>query len=338
MDDKQIQLQKDIPEPTTPTGSDKPTPTETIKSLRTYESDVADLMSHKRTSVASIAIAENDRAKKEGVSTEPDEPTHLTRNLTITLISLVLVVTGLGGAYYLYSQSPLGTKAPVATSTPIQSSVGIINADSVATIQIDELSANAILDRIQNEASKPQAENSIKEIVLTNKINNQTFRVPAPRMLDIMKIQAPDILERSLDNSWMLGTYNDNNNNKSIFVISKNNFFQNTFSGILQWESLMPDDLKQFLYRSPVADIANVSSSTTVASSTIDENYPTYFTLRGQFLNKIINNKDVREFVTPDGRILLIYSFIDSSTLIMTNNEATLIAVLDRLEKQAYLR
>ena len=63
-----------------------------------------------------------------------------------------------------------------------------------------------------------------------------------------------------------------------------------------------------------------------------------YFALRGAFEDRILKNKDVRAFRTDDGAILFLYSFIDNSHLAIASDEATLIEVLTRLEKQALIR
>ena len=137
-------------------------------------------------------------------------------------------------------------------------------------------------------------------------------------MLELMDIPAPNILARSLTPSWMLGIFTDNANNKNPFIVVTNNFFQNAFAGMLAWENVMPDDLKQYLYSS-------------------DPIFP-YLTVRGQFKDRIIMNKDVREFVTSQGKTLFLYSFIDNSRLVIAGNEATLSEIIARLEKSAFVR
>jgi hypothetical protein len=190
------------------------------------------------------------------------------------------------------------------------------------------------------------------------------------------------MLTRSFTPSWMLGVYTDPQNNKSIFVVTVNNFFQNAFAGMLSWEKVMPDDLKQYLYAVVPAGVANApilasssiaqyvntlqnidsilpmtttatstssttskklttgTSSTTIISTTTDSGQPVvpYFTLRGQFEDKIIKNKDVREFITVDGKALFLYSFIDNERLVITSNEETLAEIITRLENGSYVR
>jgi hypothetical protein len=227
-------------------------------------------------------------------------------------------------------------------------------------------------------------------------------------MVSALEINAPDILVRTLTPSWMLGIFTDSNGQKSAFVIVTTNFFQNAFAGMLQWESVMSDDLKQYLFANVPQGVANAQpisipkaiidplsnidsilpttsvfstttstssrtqqgtstkasgslSETTVtnatstknsatlasstmtfgtstASTTIEPALKPYFTIRGTFQDRIIQNKDVREFKTSDGTVLFLYSFIDNTKLVVTGNENTLTEILSRLEKQSFMR
>ncbi len=351
-------------QPTTPLDSPE------IKPIRTYESDVADLMSHTHVSTASIAIAETKKQTgEEKMATherrEPYIQSHTVKNLLLTLVSLLLLGGGAFGAYYLYLQSPIAPvkqTAPLAVNQPTTSA--LVTADISSILPIDGLNAKTIISRVQDEISKPQAANTVKEIVPVVTQNNIKVRVSASTMLSIMGIPAPDILSRSLKDSWMLGVYMDSRGQRNVFVVTQNNFFQNSFAGMLQWENRMPDDLKPYLpvlptspnaavlpTPSPIAvpTAATTSSkahtSAKIATSTIATAFSTFtatpvpsVTLRGQFINKIVDNKDVREYKNADGQVSFLYSFVNSGTLVITGNESSLSEILTRLENQSYMR
>ncbi len=310
--------------------------TDTAKPIRTYEGDVAEVMSHKRTSSASIAIAESKKQEgEEKLSNE--EPSHAGRKMTMVLISILLLGGGAIGAYYLYSISPL---APVTQTTPQQKSApSIIPSDTQAVLVIDSQNPLATKALIQNEILKTQVPNTIKEIIATTKNSSGALvRVSGPDMINILDISAPDILVRSINSNWMLGVYADTENNKNVFVVVTSNFFQNTFAGMLQWENVMADDLKQYLYPVEPAGISNTSTQKEEVPLQVTPPLRPYFTLRGKFEDKIVKNKDVREFRTDTGTTLFLYSFIDSNHLVITSNEATLTEILTRLEKQSFIR
>lgn len=342
-----------------------------IKNMRTYEGDVAEIMSRKHVSTATIAIAENSKDTEGTGEIANGEPSHLAKNLLITLLCLILVGGGLFGAYYLYSLSPL--KTVTSTPTPERETVpSLVPADIQTVISIDNLSATAIIAKIQGEIAKPMAGNTLKEIILIKTASGSAVRVTGPDVLNYMSIKAPDMLVRSLTAAWMLGVYSDENGEKSVFVVASENFFQNAFAGMLSWERVMADDLKLFLTPPLVMGIVNLptdynattsnplqnlnsilpilgtsspsavatTTSTPEASSSSQESasVKTYRTLRGGFQDRIIKNHDVREFITDNGQVLFLYSFIDDSKLAISGSEAALSEMLSRLEKQAFIR
>ncbi len=334
-----------------------------VKRLRTYESDVAEVMSQKQASIATMAMAER-RAKTgtESISNAPEEKSssNVGKKILITLISIILLGGGAMGAYYLYTQSPL---APIQTdTTPTATYKSIINSDTQSSITTNGLGSTKIIDLINKEMDKPQNPNSIREIVFVEKGDTAVTRTPLNDMLKVMGINIPDILDRSLSQTWMFGVYTGNAGEKSVFVVTTTEFFQNTFAGMLQWERIMADDLKKYLYTDSVHGVANTSiiiatttpstpastsprSSTTAstttnpqASTTPNDSVQPYFTIRGRFVDKIIGNRDVREFVTDNGQILFLYSFIDNKRLVITNSVNALDAIISRLEKEAFVR
>ena len=390
------------PSPLHPIGSsptDDPTPDdkplgEIPKPLRTYEGDVAEVMSHRRTSTASIAIAESK--KQDGEERMGNiETSHAGRKIFLVILSIFFVGAGLAGAYYLYSISPLAPVVQTAQQQKPAQSLVPSDTQSVITIAntMDPLNVQAT---IGVEVLKVQKPNSIKEVIIATKNETGSLsRISSQDIINDLDISVPDILQRSLANYWMMGIYNNANNEKSLFVVVTSNFFQNTFAGMLQWENTMADELKQYLYQTEPAGISNsgtqrntgtslkinsldnlnnilpstASSSTasssnnqankmagmaistttnistsskitSISSTTLDITQPLrpYQTIRGKFEDRIIKNKDVREFRTETGTVLFLYSFIDNNHLIVTPNEATLVEVLNRLEKQSFIR
>ncbi|MBP6858565.1 MAG: hypothetical protein KBC33_01900 [Candidatus Pacebacteria bacterium] len=356
-----------------------------FKPMRTYEGDVAEAMSHRRISTASIAIAETKKVQGEERISDDSGPKKDSRTLlkiVMTLLIIILLGGGVFAGYYLYSKSPLATSI---SNTPVQQQgrPGIVRADSYAVIPIDNQLPATLLSRIQAEVAKAQTPGTIKEIILARKTassNTATFtQIGAPEAISGLDISVPDILNRTITADWMLGVYTNSAQEKGVFAIVTTNFFQNAFAGMLQWEATIADDLKQFIYPSDSTGIANTrvatvattssptinldsllpslvpSSTTTItlnstttpsgatstASSTIVEVVAPlrpYFTLRGTFEDRIIKNKDVRAFRIENGTILFLYSFIDNTHLALASDEATLIEVLTRLERQAQIR
>lgn len=329
-----------------------------LRPLRTYESDVAELLSRKKTSSVTIALAENKRnSGEESLSNNiseniSQENSNAGKKILLILVSLILIGSGVVGAYFLFLKSPLAPATPVITVEKITS---LVPNDAQVVISIDNLTPTDIQKKIQNEVEKVQEVDTIKEIVLTKTNNNVKSRVSGPEILKVMDITPPDILERSLSQDWMLGVYVNEEGYKDVFVLFTNNFFQNAFAGMLQWESVIADDIKQYLYYSSTpSGIANVSEGSELPPTSIDselgtstddmeleDNAPKIsknFTIRGSFEDRIVRNKDERAFRTYDGDILFIYSFLDNKKLLLATKESTLSEILSRVEKDAFVR
>jgi hypothetical protein len=108
---------------------------------------------------------------------------------------------------------------------------------------------------------------------------------------------------------------------------------------MLQWENTMPNDLKLYLgVIAPAAISTSTTAKTGTSTETVTISPQTYTAARGQFVDRIIKNKDVREYVSSDGHVLFLYSFINNSKLLIAGNEDALIEILARLEKQAFVR
>jgi hypothetical protein len=154
-------------------------------------------------------------------------------------------------------------------------------------------------------------------MILTQSISSTTQIVSASDFMRKINSKIPDILSRTLTNQWMIGTYGDETGNFP-FIILKTDFFQNAFAGMLNWESAMPDDFAiLFNYNDKINEL---------------------FTIHGKFQDRTILNRDIREFINNFGELILLYSFIDKDTLVITTSETTLKGIIEKVEKQALIR
>jgi hypothetical protein len=105
---------------------------------------------------------------------------------------------------------------------------------------------------------------------------------------------------------------------------------------MLEWERTMQNDLSPLFKRIPPTH-ANTSTSvdTTIASSSASTTSTIPATEEpfgpAAFVDKIVENHDARAVLNSDGEILLLWTFIDRYTLVITTNEYTLREVVSRL-------
>jgi hypothetical protein len=177
------------------------------------------------------------------------------------LLSLIFIACGLGGGYYLYTKSPLASIPSVIPQT--KKIPSIITPDSQKILAIGNLKNELLAQKIQSQiANSKTDEQKITEFILTNTQGSSTNRINAIEIIDSLGYSSPDMFNRSLVETWMLGVYGEENT-ETRFIILKTNFFQNAFAGILRWEAAMPEELATLLnYRGKIKEQNAMSPST----------------------------------------------------------------------------
>ncbi len=295
------------------------------KPLRTYEGDVAEALARKKSSVMSMVVAENKRdTGSESISNKP--PSQAGKKLLLVLVSFIFVGAGIAGAYYLYLQSPLVPDEPAKQAVKIAS---IVTPDSQKVISVNSMKRDQLITFLSSEFQKYEVgADKILELIPATTNGSTTLRVTGSQFINTLEFDMPDILKRSLTDRWMLGVHNSNEQDLP-FMIFTTDFFQNAFAGMLKWEPSMPENLANLLGFRDRAQSNDPLSTTSIAS---------FFNIRGTFEDKTVRNRDVREFISERGEMLFLYDFIDENTIIIATSESTISALLDRIEKQTYVR
>lgn len=312
---------------------DKLDPKFVQKTIRTYESDLALALMKKQTSVANIAIAENKRAETaqritemggiNGINTMPvveKKPLHIPfKQIFIVILGLAFIGGGVWGSYYLYRKSALArpTLQPKEIIIP-----SLVPFDK-------KISITAEADVTQKQFIAKIYAAIEKEVIPKGQILEIQTGLTATSFIDLARIDVPDIINRSINDRWMFGVYVEENETKSIFIALSTDFFQNVFAGMLGWENSMAENLSPIFKIRERMEQKNTTASTTITS---------YFNIKGTFSDKVIRNRDVREFRDIDGELLFLYSFINKETIIISSTESALIAIIDRIEKQTFVR
>ncbi|MDR3558156.1 MAG: hypothetical protein P4L61_01355 [Candidatus Pacebacteria bacterium] len=322
------------------------------KSLRTLEGDIQEAIQERNASSASMVMAQQKKTASDPVrGRRASAPGSSKKKMLIIIASMLLVALGVGGGYYLYLESPLASSVPV---TPVTAAhVGIMTPDSQKTIDIGGLGSGAARAAVQSAFLNAGNENgSIMQIIPTEKGSTGTVSAEtANDFLASVALPAPNVLSRSLNDEWMLGTYNDNGT-PAPFMILTDNFFQNAYAGMISWENTMPDDFASvFGYAAKAVQQNGTSTSTststgtstTTATSTRSigasaSTLASYFTIQGSFRDAVIENKDVRAFFDSNGDMLIIYSFVNNDTIVITTDDNALAGIINRLEKQTFIR
>ena len=337
-------VQKPIPTPPQQIQPEPiPLPKKPEINIRTFEGDVAKAMSSPKSTLANIVIAEN--TKKTGVnSISNKQDSQIGKKLFIILISLILISAGIAGLYYVYlnssfSKEPSTTEKETRVNSVITPDIQkIVNTPS---LKIDEIKKFTIYQFNNQEINAGK----ITEFIPTESVGSTTKRITGSQYINALDFRITDTLKRSLTDKWMIGVYSsiDNPDTNIPFIILTTDFFQNAYSGMLKWEATMPEELADILSYREKARLIEESSitdplSTTTPTESFTRPISSLYNIKGNFKDKVKSNRDVREFISQNGKLLLLYTFLDKDTLLITTSEEVIPALLERIEKQTYVR
>lgn len=271
-----------------------------IKSLRTYQGDVEEAISKNKFSSTDIFLAEQEKKrtasdlKRIMVFNNPE-----TKNKILFTIGLVLVTLGLvaiGVVYYLRSNESVIVE---------QKTKAIIGFTKEKTLLVSATTREKFTNQIlaeKNGFSLP-----VNSVLYLNTVDANEKPAEIENVLTLLAPKMPGSLSRSFENKYMLGVFSFDTN--EFFIILTTEDFGLSFSGMLKWEKDMLSDIGKLF-----AVLTNASSTSLT------------------FVDQERRNKDLRVLKGENGKILLLYSFIDSKTLLITKNESVFNAILNKYQ------
>lgn len=259
-----------------------------IKSLRTYQGDVEEALGKTKSSAATIMIAEQKRKEKSPEIF--DRPKNLeVRNKTFIVTGISLLLLGLivvGSVYYVRSNE----------KTALNNQTESLVAYSVEQeIPLTSLNREKLIDKILSE--KQAFKLPPNSVLYLNTVDDTSTTVPVSSVLSLIAPKIPSSLARAFEGKYMLGVYSFDTNEP--FIILTTNDFPAAYSGMLKWEKDM------------VADLGKIFSIV------VNNSEPPLL-----FIDETIKNKDLRALVDSKQKTILLYSFIDKNTVVITTNES----------------
>ncbi len=205
------------------------------------------------------------------------------------------------------------------------------------SIHIDGGDQNSIKQLIQTEKQKNLPLGYIEKINFVQTNGSSTTNVTTANLLTQLKAAAPDSLVRTLSQNYLFGIYAYNSQKDSFFLVNVDSYDQ-AYAGMIAWENTLRVTFGG-LFINPIVSTApttNVSAtiaatSTTTASSTIPQGEPV-------FIDKVIDNRDTRVLVDGQGNVEMIYTFVDSHTLLIASSVAMFREVINRLTNGLIVR
>lgn len=266
-----------------------------LKSLRTYQGDVEEIMAKNHTSVITVAVAEQARKQRE--DPRPPQLIHPTKakgkSFIVTgMLFMALGIGTVGAVYYVQSRiNPLRVQAKDSILT--YSNIYSFDATETTPYQFGQI----ISQRKQSVNLK------VNEIFAIDPQSKDKKQLLTETFLSLLTPNIPQALARSFGEKYMFGIYSYDTN--APFIILSVADFGASYSGMLKWENKMIADLGELF---DIPSFQNTSLYT--------------------FKDEALKNKDLRIAVDRSGKTVLVYSFIDKNTLIITVNENVFTSLL----------
>lgn len=292
-----------------------------VTPLQTYKGDIEQLVQSKNLSVIDIAAAEAEKraraSRAEIVAAEAGGGFgSFVRNALMMLGGLSLIAAAGGLGYIAYYKLTATVPIPEEIRTPF------IVVDKTTVVAVPQASvdhAHLMPALEQAKQASAVALGLIERLlpVSTFMAEGEEVRaaIPVALLLPALAPHVPEELVRTLGKEYLLGTHLFDG--PQAFLMLETDSYERAFAAMLIWEEAMRDDLAPLFTRTPrprIPEEGIAPHATTTATSTPE---------RPAFVDRIVENRDTRVLTNEYGDVLLLWAFLDRSTLVITTNEYT---------------
>lgn len=288
-----------------------------LRNLRTFQGDAAEAIKKGNATILTVALAEKKRDQEREKEKPPVNPETRKKFLTI-LISVILILLGAGSIYFLFR---IQMNAPPPTTIQ-ESEKTIVSYNQKISFDVDGATRDKLIEAIISQKTNFSLKvGEFGYIALTKKIGEADFPATTAELFNILDTKAPGSLLRSFDSRFMLGLYRDLNNEP--FLLISISSFENAFDGMLKWEPSISDDVGAIFSRFTLPVVSAGEGTTSLAVLN-----PVSV---GKFSDETIKNKDARVLLSGQGETILLYSFLNKQTLLITSSEEVLKVLIDKV-------
>ncbi len=285
-----------------------------LSSLRTYQGDMAQIIKDKNESVVSIAIKEKEQQEQqEEQKKEPNyavlqqddhvnsEPKNKSINVNIFLVAVFLIVGGVA-VFMLVSKILLNKD----TSKQIVKNPEIIAGRNIKIV----IDSNKFFDTVRSINYQNGINILDIEDLSGKKINSSKV------FFDSISIAPTSIISRTLKDQYVFGAFKKDQKNH-LFLILNVSDFGLAFSGMLEWENTLYDDLYF------ISESNNLNKEDREKLTWVDE---------------IVKNKDIRVLMDSDSNNILAYSFLDKNNIVITQDMNVVVDILSAYTNRNFTR
>jgi hypothetical protein len=206
----------------------------------------------------------------------------------------------------------LGALTPVPVTPLITQAPFIVVDDSVAVPLPASFHDRVMQTLSQARDSVALSLGLIERLYITNATTSDQMSVQ--NFLALVAPSVPQTLTRTLGRNYLLAVHKFDEN-VPILMLSTDSY-ETAYAGMLEWELHMEEDLTPLFRR---------TAPTRVGQPTLDSQ-----SAAGEFVDRVVANHDARVLQNQNGDILLLWTFLDRNTIVITTNDSTLKEVITR--------
>lgn len=322
-----------------PQNNLEPNPNQENKSpipvINTYESALQDSIKRKEASKAREYIISR---KEKNSAVHQFEQKKSKKTIFIILILLILAV----GVYLAVKTLPFDWfKKEIVTTNVAPNALFEIN--EIKRISVDNKNREDLIKEVYGILAEDKENGTITSIeFFLTQVDAETeekieLNVSSIAFFEqILGIKIPDRLLRSLDKKFIFGYFTENDTNRPfLFLLSTD--FQNTFAGMLEWENNILKDTN-LIFR-VIPNLAQGVAETAEEIAEEDRKIALINDINtAKFKDLIIQNRDTRTLMTENGTSLMLYSFINSNMVLITNHPSVLDEINTRIRNSQLIR
>ena len=265
--------------------------------VRTYADDMANVMENAEGTTIKSIIHEEEAEEELKKNLSPESR----KNKLFLIISVVLVVLAVS---LLSIVIALNSKSSAVVVAP--QSKPLIFTDQSKLLEIGGLSPDQIAQTVLNEVNATTVKaGGIEGIYLTN----NKAAVGLRSFLTLIQAHADQTQMTYVNDNFLIGAFDGKS--KDLFFLLKTRSFLDIFPVLTAWENKMFSDVHGFFGVAISPD--------------------TSYLLTENFKDGIVDNKNARILYDKNGNIVLMYVFLDDTSVLITNAPEAVNQVIQRL-------